>query len=386
MNLCIVAAEARRRDREIVETTYVRKPWPDYNYHTIGVCQGALRSSTIPYILAQRLLMSRLIVTDYTFPTLEVEQRRLTPLGIAVEGVKAGERAELLAKLPTADYVLTQFAKLDAEAIERMEKARVIVRYGIGVDNVDLEAARRRGIPVCNVPDYCIDEVADHTLALVLAATRRVVENANFVSGGKWGLPVAINDMRCLKSMTVGVVGFGRIGREVASRLMNFKCRLLVSDPVAKAADVEEAGCELTSLENLLVNSDVVTLHCPSIPATRHLINFDTLDAMKPGAILVNVARGNIVDTSAMFEALKSGKLGFAALDVFDPEPPAPDHPALAMKNVILHSHIASASDEAVLKLRSDAAAIVALACEGQPLPNIVNGVTDTARFAMAVS
>ncbi|BBO33720.1 C-terminal binding protein [Lacipirellula parvula] len=331
--------------------------------------------------------MSRLIVTDYTFPTLEVEQRRLTPLGIAVEGVKAGERAELLAKLPTADFVLTQFAKLDAEAIDRMEKARVIVRYGIGVDNVDLEAAKRRGIPVCNVPDYCIDEVADHTLALVLSATRRVVENANFVSGGKWGLPVPVTDMRCLKSMTVGVVGFGRIGREVASRLSNFKCRLLVSDPAAKAADVEEAGCELTSLENLLVNSDLVTLHCPAIPATRHLINFDTLDAMKPGAILVNVARGNIVDTSAMYEALKSGKLGFAALDVFDPEPPAPDHPALALKNVILHSHIASASDEAVLKLRSDAAAIVALCNEGQPLPNIVNGVTGPARFAaMAVS
>ena len=330
--------------------------------------------------------MSRLIVTDYTFPTLDVEQRRLTPLGIAVEGVKSGDRSELLAKLPMADFVLTQFAKLDAEVIDCMEKARVIVRYGIGVDNVDLEAARRRGIPVCNVPDYCIDEVADHTVALILSATRRVVENANYVSSGKWGLPVPVNYMRCLKSMTVGVIGFGRIGREVAARLLNFKCRVLVSDPQANADAVEEAGCEFTSLENLLVNSDVVTLHCPSIPATRHLINFDAIDAMKPGAILVNVARGSIVDTPAMFEGLKSGKLSFAALDVFDSEPPSPEHPVLTMKNVVLHSHIASASDEAVLKLRSDAAAIVALASGGQPLPNVVNGVTGPARFAMAVN
>ncbi|MCC6494313.1 MAG: C-terminal binding protein [Pirellulales bacterium] len=330
--------------------------------------------------------MPRLIVTDFTFPTLEVEQRRLDPLGITVEGLKSGERTELLAKLPTADFVLTQFAKLDAEAIGRMHKARVIVRYGIGVDNVDLEAARDRGIPVCNVPDYCIDEVADHTLALILSATRRVVENANYVSNGNWGLPVAINAMRCLKSMTVGIVGFGRIGREVATRLMPFKCRLLVSDPALTAAEVAEMGCELTRLENLLVNSDVVTLHCPSSPATRHLINFDTIDAMKHGAILINVARGNVVDSAAMLEAIKSGKLSFAALDVFDPEPPPPGHPVRAMSNVVLHSHIASASDEAVLKLRNDAAGIVALACEGRPLPNVVNGVTGTARFAVALS
>ncbi|RIK79846.1 MAG: C-terminal binding protein [Planctomycetota bacterium] len=329
--------------------------------------------------------MSRLIVTDYTFPTLEVEQRRLAPLDVDVEGIKGGDRAELLAKLPAADFVLTQFARLDAEAIDRMEKARVIVRYGIGVDNVDLDAARNRGIPVCNVPDYCIDEVADHTLALVLSATRRVVENAGYVSAGNWGLAVPIDAMRCLKSMTVGVVGFGRIGREVVSRLAPFKCRILVNDPYVAPAEVEELGGEMTVLENLLVNSDIVTLHCPSNPATRHLINFDTIDAMKAGAILVNVARGNVVDSAAMVEALKGGKIGFAALDVFDPEPPPPAHPVRTLDNVILHSHIASASGEAVLKLRNDAAAIIALACEGRPLPNVVNGVTGPARVAMSV-
>jgi D-3-phosphoglycerate dehydrogenase len=330
--------------------------------------------------------MSRLIVTDYTFPSLEVEQRRLAPLGVTVEGIKTGERAELLAKLPTADYVLTQFARLDSDAIERMERARVIVRYGIGVDNVDLDAARERCIPVCNVPDYCIDEVADHTLALILAGTRRVVENATHVSRGKWGLPVSIDAMRCLKAMTVGIIGFGRIGREVAARLTPFKCRILVNDPGVSESEVEDTGCEATSLENLLVTSDVVTLHCPAIPATRGLLNADTIDAMKHGVIVVNVARGNIIDTQAMVDGLKNGKLSFAALDVLDPEPPPAGHPVLEMSNVILHSHIASASVDAVLKLRSDAASIIALACEGRSLPNVVNGVTTPVRKAVVAS
>ena len=330
--------------------------------------------------------MSRLIVTDYTFPTLEVEQRRLAPLGVTVEGIRSGVRAELLAKLPAADYVLTQFARLDSEAIGRMERARVIVRYGIGVDNVDLDAAREQGIPVCNVPDYCIDEVADHTLALILAATRRVVENAAYVSRGKWGLPVPIDAMRCLKAMAVGIIGFGRIGREVAARLAPFKCRILVTDPGVSAADIEEAGCEPTSLENLLVNSDVVTLHCPVTAATRHLLSADAIDAIKPGAILVNVARGDIVDTQAIIDGLRSGKLSFAALDVLDPEPPPAGHPILELNNVILHSHIASASVDAVLKLRNDAASIVALACEGRPLRNVVNGVTTLTRKAVVAT
>lgn len=320
--------------------------------------------------------MSHLIVTDYTFPSLDIEERRLAPLGITVEGIAAGDRAVLLAKLPTADFVITQFARLDAEAIGLMSRARVIARYGIGVDNVDLTAARELRIPVCNVPDYCIDEVADHTLALILAATRRVVDNALHVRGGKWGLAVSTEAMRCLKTLTVGVVGFGRIGREVAARLAPFKCRVLVHDPGVEPREIESAGCEPIAVEALLVQSDVVTLHCPSTPATRQLINSDAIDTMKPGAILINVARGDVICTDSLLAGLRSGQVGYAALDVLDPEPPPPDHPLRSMTGVILHSHIASTSVDAVLKLREGAAAIVALAAQGRSLPNIVNGVS----------
>jgi D-3-phosphoglycerate dehydrogenase len=265
-----------------------------------------------------------------------------------------------------------------------MNQAKVIVRYGIGVDNVDLDAARSRGIPVCNVPDYCIDEVADHTLAFILAATRRVVENANHVRSGQWGLPVPVDAMRCLKTLTVGVIGFGRIGREVAARLAPFKCQLVVHDPGFSRQAIEDAGYEAATLEGLIVNSDMVTIHCPATAATRHLINADIIDAMKPGAILINIARGNIVCSDSLVRGLESGKIGFAALDVFDPEPPAVDHPIRNMPNVILHSHIASASADAVLKLRHDAASLVALAAEGRPLHNVVNGVPQASRHEVA--
>jgi D-3-phosphoglycerate dehydrogenase len=328
--------------------------------------------------------MSRLLVTDHTFQSLDVERRLLAPHGVAVEEVGSAERSDLLAKLPTADFVLTQFARLDKEAVSVMDRVKVIVRYGIGVDNIDLEAARGRGIPVCNVPDYCIDEVADHTLALILAATRRVVENANYVSDGRWGLPVSVDSMRCLKTMTVGIIGFGRIGREVAARLVPFKCRIVVYDPGVSPQEIEACRFEAATLEKLIVESDVISVHCPATPETRHLINADIIDAMKPGAILVNIARGNVVCSQSLLNALKSGKVGFAALDVFDPEPPAADDPIRTMPNVILHSHIASASADAVFKLRHDAASIVALAAERRPLHNVVNGLNPDGRHEVA--
>lgn len=324
--------------------------------------------------------MPRVAVTDYTFPSLEIEERLLLPIGLTVEGAHCRRSAELIDFLRGADFVITQFAPIDGEVIKSLKTAQIIVRYGIGVDNVDLAAAREMGIPVCNVPDFCIDEVADHTLAFILAATRQVELNAQHVRSGSWGLAVPLALMRCLSSLTVGVIGFGRIGREVVARLKPFKPRILVYDPVLSIADNVHADYELVDLSVLLAASDVVTLHCPANESTKHLINADTIVQMKDGAILVNVARGAVVRTDHLVDALRSAKLSFAALDVLESEPIPPDHPLLAMKNVILHSHIASASEAAVAKLRTEAATLVALAAHGRPLHSIVNGVTTTPR------
>jgi D-3-phosphoglycerate dehydrogenase len=260
-----------------------------------------------------------------------------------------------------------------------MRRARVIVRYGIGVDNVDLEAARAKGIPVCNVPDYCIDEVADHTLAFILGATRQVVINSNRVRDGKWGLATPLDQMRALRDLTVGVVGFGRIGREVVARLKAFKCRILVHDPVISPENISRSGATPADLSQLLSESDIVTLHCPSMAQTRGMINRDSLARMKSGVILINVARGDLVDSVALTEALQKRHVAFAALDVFAPEPIPADHPILKLDNLIVASHIASTSVPAVRKLRETAANLALKAVRGEPLPNIVNGVAQKA-------
>ncbi len=318
----------------------------------------------------------KVAVTDYSFPDLAVEETILRGAGHTLAAWKEKRTpAELASLVGDADAVITQFAPVNAEVIGAMQKARVIVRYGIGVDNVDLEAAKARGIPVCNVPDYCIDEVADHTLAFILATTRQVVPNCVRVQGGTWGLATPLGGMQALRDLTVGVVGFGRIGREVAARLKAFKCRVLVHDPVVAASAITQAGCEAAALDDLFRQADVLSLHCPSTAQTRGMVNATSLTSMKRGAILINVARGDLVDSAALVAALESGQLSAAALDVFAPEPIPADHPILKRDNVIVASHIASCSVPAVRKLRETAAQLAATALRGEPLPNIVNGV-----------
>ncbi|HEY4283983.1 MAG TPA: C-terminal binding protein [Chthoniobacterales bacterium] len=322
----------------------------------------------------------RVVVTDWNFKDLSMENDLLKSKGIEMVSGQCSTEVELVALVSDADAVITQFAKINGNVIGAMKKARAIVRYGIGVDNVNLEAAQSRNIPVCNVPDYCMDEVADQTLAFILAMTRQVVQNTLYLREGNWGLPVPLIAMQSLKNLTVGVIGFGRIGREVVRRLLAFKCRVLLFDPVVPAAEIAKAGAEpAASLEMLFAQSDIVTPHCPSTAKTRHMFNAGTFALMKLGALLVNVGRGDLVDSNALASALQSGRLGGAALDVFDPEPIPANSPILKMPNVILAAHIASVSPMAMKRLRETAASIAALAVQGQPLPNIVNGVISRA-------
>jgi D-3-phosphoglycerate dehydrogenase / 2-oxoglutarate reductase len=257
-----------------------------------------------------------------------------------------------------------------------MAKARAIVRYGIGVDNIDLDAARARGIPVCNVPDYCIHEVADHTLALLLGLTRHVVTHAHDVRRGQWHLAVPLSEMKTLQRLTIGVVGYGRIGREVVARLLPFQCRVLVFDPVVSAERITAAGAQPAALAHVLSQADILTLHCPSTPETRRMISAATLAQMKRGALFINVARGDLVDTEALVQALESGHLAGAALDVCEPEPVPTSHSLLKLANVLFSPHIASTSLSAVRKLRETVAALATAALRGELPANVVNGVT----------
>jgi D-3-phosphoglycerate dehydrogenase len=315
------------------------------------------------------------VVTDYTFPDLGLEQQILAAADCALIGRQCKTQDELIQLCSEADGVITQFARVNAEVIGAMKRARVIVRYGIGVDNVALDAAREGGIPVCNIPDYCLNEVADHTLAFILAATRQIVSHTARLRAGKWGMATPLAAMKALCHLTVGVMGFGRIGREVVHRLVPFKCAVVVFDPVVAPAEIEKAGARAASFQDILQTADVLTLHCPSTPQTRKLMNRDALGKLKPGAILVNAGRGDLVDESALIEALGNGRLAAAALDVFEQEPVAADNPLLNAPNLILSPHIAAISPLAVRTLRETATNLVVKALRGQALPNIVNGV-----------
>jgi D-3-phosphoglycerate dehydrogenase len=320
--------------------------------------------------------MSLVAVTDFGHEVLDIEKGILEPLGCTFVSLKTGKDIAALKELvKDADYVITQFAPVNAEVIGAMQNCRIIVRYGIGVDNVDLAAAAAKSIPVCNVPDYCTNEVADHTLAMILEMTRRISQIAARLRAGNWTLGVPIEQMRALKDMTVGLVAFGRIGREVALRLLPFKCRILVHDPKVPAARIRKEGCTPVSLDDLLSQSDLVSLHCPSTAETRQMINAGSIAKMKPGALFVNVSRGTLVKTDDLVAALRAGKIAAAAMDVTDPEPLPAGHPLLTMDNVLVNPHCASGSPAAGVKLRTDVANTVAAMVRGKKPPNIVNGV-----------
>ncbi len=316
------------------------------------------------------------VITDHSFENLALEEAVLAPLGCRIITRVWKTEEELIELVGEADCVITQFAPLKAPVIEGMRHARAIIRYGIGVDNVNLEVAGRRGIPVCNVPDYCTDEVADHTLALMLSLTRRIAQISSQIRSGIPWTGIDVSGMVSLKNCVVGIVGFGRIGREVAARLRGFKCRILTHDPVVTSTEVEAVGARLVSLEEILGLSDVITLHCPATPETRHLICRDTLNRMKRGVMLINVARGSVVKEADLVAALRDGHVAAAGLDVTDPEPIGDSSPLLSMENVLITHHVAAWSPNAVRHLRTRVAEIAVIALQNGQLPNVVNAQT----------
>src|SRR5262249_6144017 len=286
-----------------------------------------------------------------------------------------GPESELIKLTHDSDAIITQFAKLTPNVIGQMKKMKVIVRNGIGYDNIDVEAARQQRIPVCNIPDYCINEVADQTLAFVLALTRQLLPNHDIIRAGRWGLAVRVDQMKALAEMTVGVVGFGRIGPAVVKRLLAFAGRVVVADPYVGADTIQATGAEPTSLDDLFANSDLITLHCLLNAQTRGLINVQTLARTKRGVLLINVGRGGLVVTEALIAALTSGHVAAAGLDVFEQEPLPADSPLRAMENGVVASQIASVSARAMKILRESSAGLVLKAFRGEKLENVVNGV-----------
>jgi D-3-phosphoglycerate dehydrogenase len=305
-------------------------------------------------------------VTDYVFSSFEPERAVLGPLGVELRPRQCRSEDEIIALAHDADAVLNCYAKMPARVIEVLKRCRIIARYGIGVDNVDLAAATKARILVTNVPDYCVDEVSDHALALLLALARRIAAADAAVKAGAWDVG-AHAGIRRLRGRTLGLLGFGKIARALASKAQPLGMKVIVYDPYLAPEEIARHGAEAAGLEALLARADVVSIHAPLSPETRNLIGERELRRMKPAAFLINTSRGGIVDEQALAAALKENRLGGAALDVLGVEPPPEDHPLRRAPNIILTPHLAFYSRESVIELQTKAAEEVARALKGEP-------------------
>lgn len=315
----------------------------------------------------------RVVITDFTDSEYEIEARVFARSGLDIDLVTAAESRErgLRAATADADALLVQFATIDRALIESLTSCRVISRYGIGVDMIDLDAASACGIPVANVPDFCIDEVSTQTIGFVIDLNRHTLELSAHVRSGLWGSRPPVAAPRRLSGQTLGIVGFGAIGRQVSSKAEALGLTVLAYDPYLKPEAA--ANVALVSLTELLERSDYVSLHCPLNESTRGLIGEAELARMKRTAYLLNLSRGPVVDQDALVHALASGGIEGAALDVLVTEPPAPGDPILQLDNVIVTPHTASWSVESAQKLRHDAAQNVVAALTGDVPRSVVN-------------
>jgi D-3-phosphoglycerate dehydrogenase len=312
------------------------------------------------------------LVTDHPAPTTHIESELLAAVGGRLIVAPTGAEDELVGLAPAADAILTCFRHVTRAVIRAAPRLRVIGRYGVGVDNIAVDTASELGIPVTNVPVYCVDEVAEHTIALLLSVARRTALYDASVRAGEWQLALGMPIHRIAGS-TLGVVGFGHIGRAVTSRAIGLGMRVLVNDRSATREDIRAAGAEPASLVQLLGSSDTVTVHVPLTPATRGLIDADRLAAMKTGAVLINCARGAIVDLDALANALRQGRLAGAGVDVFEPERLPPDHPLVGIPTAVLTPHVAFYSEESIAELQRQATLNVVAVLEGRETGDIVN-------------
>lgn len=304
----------------------------------------------------------KVVVSDYDYPDLAVERAVLEPIGAEVVGLQCRDGAGLADLAADADAILQQYARIPRATIERLERCRVICRYGIGVDIVDVQAAAERGILVTNVPDYCLDEVADHTIALALTLVRRIPAFAAATRAGQWHWSAGGGPVPRLRGLPLGLIGFGRIAQNMARKLAPFGCRLLAHDPHVSAGFMATFAVERLPLDELLRASRILCVMCPYTPQTHHLLDAARLALLPDGAILVNTTRGKIVDNRALHAALQSGQVALAALDDTEEEPakqqhwsPA-DNPLFAHPNCLITPHVAYVSDQALIECRRIAA------------------------------
>lgn len=313
----------------------------------------------------------QIAVSDSVFPNLEPARAVLSQIGAQLHLAEEATPEAILRVAKDADALFATYAKITAEMIRQMTRCRIVSRFGIGVDNVDISAATARGIVVTKVPDYCIDEVSDHAMALLLSAVRKIPFANSMVHAGRWEMPAVVPIHR-LRGTILGLLGFGRIPQLVAPKAQAFGIRVVSHDPYIPKEVFERARVESVEFKELLKISDYVSIHSPLLPETQGLFNADAFRQMKPGAYLINTARGPIVDEAALAHALDAGLIAGAALDVMPKEPPT-SSPLFGRPNVIVTPHTSFYSEESLVDLQTKAAEEVVRVLKGEEPKNPVN-------------
>jgi D-3-phosphoglycerate dehydrogenase len=301
----------------------------------------------------------KILITDFEFSSLAPEMEIVEQLGAELITAQCRTENEVIEAAKNVDGIINQYAPLSRRVIESLRKCKVISRYGIGVDTVDLEAATEKGIIVGNVTDYCIDEVSDHAFALLIAGARKVVQLNQAVKEGNWDYKVGVPIFR-LRDRVLGLVGLGKIPQSVAQKAQAFGLRVIAYDPYVPAELAKELGIELVDLNQLCAQSDYISVHAPLMEGTCGMISDEQFDQMKKEAFIINTARGPVIDEKALIRALQEGKIAGAGLDVVENEPIPQDSPLLQMDQVILNPHVAWYSEESQIELKRKTAQNVA--------------------------
>jgi D-3-phosphoglycerate dehydrogenase len=314
----------------------------------------------------------KVVVTDHLFSSMEEEREIFRRMDAELAVGQCRNEEETLAFSRDADAILNTYAPMTAKVIQALVKCRVIVRFGIGVDNVAVAAATERGIMVANTTDYCIDEVADQAMAFLLACARGLFPSAKIARDAAWDFKQMPRLAR-IRGQTLGLLGVGRIGSAVAARAKGFGLRIIGYDPYLSDEAARQIGVQLVDLDTLLKESDFVSIHLPLNSETTGMFGEAALGKMKPTAFLINVARGKIVNQAALCQALQQGKIAGAALDVLETEPPKPDDPIRHLDNVILTPHSAWYSEQSRMDMRRRAVGQVVSVLKGELPYSLVN-------------
>ena len=322
--------------------------------------------------ISSGVMSKKVLITDYVWPSIDPEREVLEAAGFELVVAPDPSEATLAKLAKDVDAIMFCFAQVTEKVVRSAEKCVVASRYGIGVDNVNIPVCTELGIVVTNVPDYCIDEVSEHALGMIFALNRRLMPHTGEVKDGGWNKVALNKPMRRMNGATLGVIGFGRIGRAIAQRASAFGMKTIAYDPMIEAGK-EIGSTRTTTFEDVIAGSDFITVHVPLTPQTRGMIGKKELAAMKPGSIIVNCARGGLIDESALAEALASGHLAGAGLDVMEPAPPTGDHPLLKQENVIITPHTAFFSQASTLELERRTAQEVVRVVGGAPPENFIN-------------